>query len=121
MAKFSKKVSRVRRHQRIRKHLKGTQERPRLCVFKSNKYIYGQIIDDTQGVTLVSASSIEPELREELKARVNKETSEKIGKLIAERALEKGIKKIVFDRGGFMYHGNIKVFAEAARSAGLEF
>jgi len=121
VAKFSKQVSRTRRHKRIRKHLKGTQERPRLCVFKSNKYIYGQIIDDTRGITLVSASSIETELREKLKARVNKATSEEIGKIIAERALEKGIKRVVFDRGGFMYHGNVKVFAEAARSAGLEF
>ncbi len=121
MAKFSKKISRVRRHQRIRKHLKGTAERPRLCVFKSNKYIYGQIIDDTTGNTLVSASSLESDLRDKFKSRVNKQTSVEIGKLIAERALEKGIKQIVFDRGGFVYHGNIKEFAEAARSAGLEF
>jgi large subunit ribosomal protein L18 len=121
VAKFSKRISRIRRHQRIRRHLKGTSERPRLCVFKSNKYIYGQIIDDSKGVTLVSASSIETDLREKFKSRVNKQTSEEIGKLIAERALEKGIKKIVFDRGGFMYHGNVKAFAEAARSAGLEF
>ena len=121
MAKFSKKISKDRRHKRIRKHLKGTSERPRLCVFRSNKYIYGQIIDDTKGVTLVSASSLELDLKEKFNSRLNKQTSEVVGKLIAERALEKGIKKIVFDRGGFVYHGNIKVFAEAARSAGLEF
>ncbi len=121
MAKFSKIVSKQRRHTRIRKRLKGSSERPRLCVFRSNRYIYGQIIDDENGVTLVSASSLESDLREKFAGRVNRTVAEEVGSLVAKRAIEKGIKQIVFDRGGFIYHGKVKAFADAARQAGLEF
>lgn len=121
MAKFSKEVSRKRRHLRIRKKYKGTSEQPRLCVFRSNKYIYGQIIDDVQGITLVSASSLESDMKGKSDSKINLSVAEETGTLVAKRAIEKGIKKIVFDRGGFLYHGKIKAFADAARAAGLEF
>ena len=119
--KESKNERRLRRHKRIRKKVFGTPERPRLCVFRSNKHIYAQIIDDTIGHTLVSASTVDPELREKLQKTWNKEAAREVGKLIAKRALEKGIKKVVFDRGGYRYHGRVKELAEGAREGGLEF
>lgn len=109
------------RHQRVRKKVLGTPERPRLCVYKSLRYIYAQIIDDTKGHTLVAASSLERELRSKLRSTKDDEAAKAVGKLIAERALEKGIKRVVFDRGGYLYHGRVASFAEAARGAGLEF
>jgi len=99
----------------------GTPERPRLCVFRSNKHIYAQIIDDTIGHTLVSASTLDPELREKLQKTWNVEAAKEVGLLIGKRALEKGIKKVVFDRGGYKYHGRVKALADGAREAGLEF
>lgn len=108
------------RHERIRKDLSGTPERPRLCVYKSLKYIYAQIIDDTKGHTLVSATSLEKEFSD-LRSRDTIEAAKRVGEVIARRALEKGIKKVVFDRGGYPYHGRIAALAEAARAAGLEF
>ncbi len=119
--KESKNERRLRRHRRIRKKVFGTPERPRLCVFRSNKHIYAQIIDDTIGHTLVSASTLDPELREKLQKTWNKEAAREVGKLIARRALEKGIKKVVFDRGGYKYHGRVKELAEGAREGGLVF
>lgn len=119
--KESKNERRLRRHKRVRKKVFGTPERPRLCVFRSNKHIYAQIIDDTIGHTLVSASTIDPELREKLQKTWNKEAAREVGKLIAKRALEKGIKKVVFDRGGYKYHGRVKELAEGAREGGLVF
>ena len=119
--KESKNERRLRRHKRIRKKVFGTPERPRLCVFRSNKHIYAQIIDDTIGHTLVSASTLDPELREKLQKTWNKEAAREVGKLIARRALEKGIKKVVFDRGGYKYHGRVKELAEGAREGGLVF
>jgi len=119
--KESKNERRLRRHRRIRKKVFGTPERPRLCVFRSNKHIYAQIIDDTIGHTLVSASTLDPELREKLQKTWNKEAAKEVGKLIARRALEKGIKKVVFDRGGYKYHGRVKELAEGAREGGLVF
>ncbi|MDD4342922.1 MAG: 50S ribosomal protein L18 [Eubacteriales bacterium] len=113
--KTPRKKTRANKHARIRYTLKGTAERPRLCVYRSLNNIYGQIIDDQKGVTLVSASS----LKEDFGG--NAEGAKKIGAEIAKKALEKGITKVVFDRGGLMYHGRIKSFAEGAREAGLEF
>nr|CAA79793.1 ribosomal protein L18 [Thermotoga maritima] len=119
--KESKKEQRLRRHRRVRKKVFGTPERPRLCVFRSNKHIYAQIIDDTIGHTLVSASTLVPELREKLQKTWNVEAAKEVGLLIGKRALEKGIKKVVFDRGGYKYHGRVKALADGAREAGLEF
>jgi large subunit ribosomal protein L18 len=113
--------ARERRHVRLRKSLQGSSERPRLAVYRSNHYVYAQIIDDVKGVTLVSASSLEKDLRGKYKSTVNKEVAAAVGKLISERAKAQGIKAVVFDRGGFMYHGRIKSLAEAARENGLEF
>jgi len=108
-------------HRRIRKKISGTPDRPRLCVFRSLKYIYAQIIDDTQGRTLAAASSVEKQVRGNLKSGCNIEASKLVGKAIAERAKAKGIEAVVFDRGGYLYHGCVKALAEAAREAGLKF
>ena len=125
MAKLTKRQKRIRRHKRVRKKVFGTPERPRLCVYKSLRHMHVQIIDDTafdgQGHTLVSASTCEPEIREKIKDMTKTEAAKFIGEIIAKRALEKGIKKVVFDRGGFKYHGRVKAVAEGAREAGLEF
>jgi large subunit ribosomal protein L18 len=116
--KIEKKEIRNRIHQRIRRKLRGTPERPRLAVFRSVAHIYAQVIDDTAGTTLVSASSVD----KGGKAKGgNVAAAKTIGKLVAERAKEKGIGKVVFDRGGYIYHGRVKALAEAARAAGLEF
>jgi large subunit ribosomal protein L18 len=106
---------------RIRNKISGTPERPRLNVYKSNKNIYAQVIDDTVGNTLVSATSLDPAIKGEIDHGSNVDAAVKVGKLIAQRAVEKGIKKVVFDRGGYIYHGRIKALADTARSEGLEF
>lgn len=106
------------RHRRIRKRIEGSPDRPRLCIFRSLKHIHAQIIDDTQGHTLTAASTLE--LRGQLKRTGNKEAAAAVGRLIAQRALEKGIQQVVFDRGGFLYHGRVAALAEAAREAGLK-
>ncbi len=113
--------SRMKRHRRIRKNLSGSANRPRLCVFRSRMHIYAQIIDDVQGVTLVGASTLSPELRDTLKGKVKTQASKELGKLITARATEKGIKQVAFDRGGYRYHGRVKALADSAREAGLEF
>ena len=115
--KESKNVSRVRRHARVRAKISGTAEAPRLCVYRSNKNIEAQLIDDVKGVTLVSSSSMSLKLEN----GSNIEAAAKVGKDIAEKALAKGLKKVVFDRSGYIYHGRVKALAEAAREAGLEF
>lgn len=112
---------RLRRKLRIRKKIFGIPERPRLCVYRSLKHMYAQIIDDTKGHTVVSASTLDKELRGKLKSTGNVEAAREVGRLIAKRALEKGIKKVVFDRNGFLYHGRVKAVAEGAREMGLEF
>lgn len=112
-----KREARIRRHVRVRKNISGTSEAPRLCVFRSNKAIYAQVIDDTKGITLVSSSSLELKL----KNGGNIEAASKVGKDIAEKCKKSKIKKVVFDRGGFLYHGRVAALAEAAREAGLEF
>jgi large subunit ribosomal protein L18 len=119
--KEDRNLKRIKRHLRIRKKVKGTPEKPRLAVFKSEKHIYAQIIDDTKGHTLVSASTLDKELRQKLSKTYNIEAAKEVGKLIAQRALSLGIKTVVFDRGGFKYHGRIKALADAAREAGLKF
>lgn len=115
----SKDAIRVRIHERIRRRVRGTAERPRLAVFRSLKHIYAQVIDDSKGVTLASASSNEKSAP--TKAGGNLEGAKVIGQLVAERAKAKGVSKIVFDRGGYLYHGRVKALADAAREAGLEF
>ena len=109
------------RHRRIRKRVSGTTERPRLVVHFSGKNIYAQVIDDTVGKTLAAAATTEKDLRAEKTTRANKLTAEKVGKLVAERSKAKNIDRVVFDRGGFLYHGKVKALADAARGAGLEF
>ncbi len=117
--------TRKRRHRRIRKNIFGTSERPRLCVFKSNKHIYAQAIDDLKGHTVASASSLMKELPEIAgdgePTTIKKQMAKAVGKLIAERLQEKGIQKVVFDRGGFIYHGRVASLADGARTGGLEF
>jgi large subunit ribosomal protein L18 len=119
--KPSRNEQRLRRHLRVRKKVYGTAERPRLNVYRSEKNIYAQLINDDLGVTLVAASSIDKELKENLQFGSNKEAAKAVGELVAKRAIEKGIKEVVFDRGGYIYHGRVKELADAAREAGLEF
>lgn len=121
MAEKSRSEARIRRHERIRKHLAGTSQRPRLSVFRSLSDIYAQVIDDQSGHTLVSASSIDQELRTKVKGLKKTEQAKLVGKAIAERAVSKGIKEIVFDRGGFKYSGRVKALADGAREGGLDF
>lgn len=116
-----KELARHRRHKRIRKKVYGTAERPRLSVFRSLNHIYAQLIDDTKGHTLVSASTLDKEFKSEKGHKGNVLMAKKVGRLVAEKAVAAGIKKVVFDRGGYKYHGSIKALAEAAREGGLEF
>ncbi|OAB56092.1 50S ribosomal protein L18 [Phormidium willei BDU 130791] len=111
-----------RRARRVRDDLrKKSRGRPRLSVFRSSKHIYAQVIDDTQGITLASASSLEKDLRGQLKTGADKSAAETVGKLLAERAKAKGVEQVVFDRGGYLYHGRVKALADAARNGGLSF
>ena len=113
--------ARLKRKKRIRKTIVGTQQRPRLCVFRSAKHIYAQVIDDTQGQTLASASSLEKAVQASPDIKNKKSAANLVGKLVAERALDKGVKQIVFDRNGFLYHGRVKAVSDGARETGLEF
>ncbi len=119
--KLSKNQIRQRRHIRVRKHISGTPERPRLNVFRSLSNIYAQVIDDTTGNTLVSASSLEQSIKDKVAFGGNIDAAKEVGKLVAEKALAAGITTVVFDRGGYAYHGRVKELAEAAREAGLNF
>jgi len=121
ISKPNSNVARLRKHARVRKKVKGTPERPRLNVFRSLKHIYAQIIDDTTGNTLVAASTLDGALKGKIAYGGNKEAAREVGKLIAQKAIDKGIKKVVFDRGGYIFHGRVKELADAAREAGLEF
>jgi len=116
-----KKKAHLKRKKRIRKHLVGTQQRPRLNVFRSSKHIYAQVIDDEHGHTLVAASSQEKVVKEQPEFENKVAAASFIGKLIGERAIEKGLKKVVFDRGGFLFHGRVKAVSNGAREAGLDF
>ena len=122
MGGFHKKITgRERRQNRIRKKVTGTPTRPRLNVFKSNANIYAQVIDDLAGVTITSASTLDKELNKALKSTGNADAAKAVGAAVAKKALEKGVKDVVFDRGGYIYHGRIKALADAAREAGLNF
>jgi len=119
--KRTPREARQKRHARVRLKIKGTAERPRLCVFRSLNHIYAQITDDTKGHTLVSASTLDPEIRDNTNQKTKTEQAALVGALIAKRALDKGINQLVFDRGGYKYHGRVKALAEAARNGGLKF
>jgi large subunit ribosomal protein L18 len=121
MADKSSLEARRRRHERIRRHLHGTADRPRLNVFRSLDHIYVQVIDDDLGNTLVAASTVDPELRDQLNGLNKSQQATRVGQLVARRALDKGLKKVVFDRGGYPYHGRVKALADGAREGGLEF
>lgn len=116
----SRNLNRKRRHRRVRSKINGTPERPRLNVFRSSRHIYAQVIDDRAGRTLVAASSLDPQVRGE-EAGSGSDTAKKVGELVARRALDLGIKEVIFDRGGYLYHGRVKALAEAARDKGLQF
>lgn len=118
VSKTNRKLERERRHARVRTKISGTTECPRLCVFRSNTNLYAQIIDDTKGTTLVQASTLDKEVKTK---HSNKEAAKEVGALIAKRALEKKIENVVYDRGGYVYHGVVKELAESAREAGLKF
>ena len=121
MSKNTPRQARKRRHERVRDRVSGTTDRPRLCVFRSLNHIYAQVVDDLKGHTVSCASTLEPEIKGNAddKAKTNK--AELVGSLVAKRALDKGISQVVFDRGGYKYHGRVKALAEAARQAGLKF
>ena len=116
-----KRQGRLRRHKRVRKKVFGTPERPRLCVFRSLRHIYAQIIDDTKGHTLLAVSTLSPDVRDKIKYGGNIEAAKVVGRVLGEKALAMGIKKVVFDRAGYKYHGRVKALADSAREAGLEF
>ena len=118
VTKTNRKLERERRHRRVRTKISGTPECPRLCVFRSNTNLYAQVIDDVNQVTLASASTLDKEVKTK---KSNKEAAKEVGTLVAKRAIEKNIKSVVYDRGGYIYHGVVKELAEAAREAGLEF
>ncbi|MBI2832196.1 MAG: 50S ribosomal protein L18 [Chloroflexi bacterium] len=121
MAKVETREARIRRHARVRLNLKGTTERPRLSVFRSLNHVYAQVIDDIQGQTLASASTLDPEIKGETAGKTKTDEAKLVGSLVAKRALSKGISQVVFDRGGFQYHGRVQAVADAAREAGLKF
>ena len=119
LKKADKNANRLQRHKRVRRKITGTTQRPRLCVFRSSNNIYAQIIDDANRVTLTAASSLDAEVKGAVNHGGNKEAAKMVGEMIAKRAIEKGITEVVFDRGGYLYHGRVQVLAEAAREAGL--
>ena len=121
MPEINRRAARQKRHRRVRKHVIGVPERPRLTVFRSLGHIYAQVIDDSTGHTLVSASTVDGALREKVAGLAKKDQASEVGKLLAERALVQGIRVVVFDRGGYKYHGRVKALADAAREGGLAF
>ena len=121
MGKLKPRVARYKRHHRVRAKVKGTAGRPRLCVFRSLNHIYAQVIDDARGHILTTASTLDPEVKGEAADKAKTAKSELVGSLVANRALSKGINQVVFDRGGYKYHGRVKALAEAARQGGLKF
>ena len=121
MGKIAPRQARYRRHHRIRLKVKGASSRPRLCVFRSLNHIYAQVIDDSQGHTLVSASTLDPEIRNDSAGKSKTGKAELVGLMLSKRALSNGINQVAFDRGGYKYHGRVKTLAEAARQGGLKF
>ena len=121
MRKSETREARYRRHHRVRLKVSGNDSRPRLCVFRSMNHIYAQVIDDSQGHTLVWASTLDPEIRDDTKGKSKTGRAELVGLMLAKRAVSKGISQVIFDRGGYKYHGRVKALAEAARQGGLKF
>ncbi len=121
ITKEDRNLARKRRHLRVRNRIEGTAARPRLNVYRSNKHIYAQVIDDVTGSTVASASTVDKEVSAEVQNGGNVEAARKVGELVAKRAIEKGITTVVFDRGGYLYHGRVQALADAARAAGLQF
>jgi large subunit ribosomal protein L18 len=121
MKSNASRLARIRRHERVRAKVEGTTERPRLSVFRSLNHIYAQVIDDTKGVTLASASTMDPEVKSGLDGKVKKSQAELVGQAVAKRAIEKGVQQVVFDRGGYKYNGRVQALADAARKEGLKF
>jgi large subunit ribosomal protein L18 len=121
ISKQDKNKARKKRHLRVRKKLSGTSVAPRLNVYRTSKHIYAQLIDDVAGVTIAAASTVDPELKDQVNHGGNQDAAAKVGALIAKRGLDKGVTQVVFDRGGYLYHGRVKTLADAAREAGLQF
>jgi len=121
MVEKDKGLARIKRHRRVRKKVSGSSERPRLCIFRSLKHIYAQVIDDREGITLVSLSTLDPEIKKKEKYQGNIKAAKFLGSLLAKKLEEKGIKKVVFDRGGYLYHGRVKAVAESARKGKIVF
>ena len=121
MPEIDRRTARLQRHKRIRKHVGGAPERPRLNVFRSLRHIYAQVIDDSRGHTLVSASTIDPEVEAQIQGLSKTEQARVVGRTLAQRALDQGVSQVIFDRGGYKYHGRVKALADAAREGGLEF
>jgi large subunit ribosomal protein L18 len=121
MIKSNPRLARQRRHIRVRKTVEGTTESPRLCVFRSLNHVYAQVVDDTKGETLAAASTLDQEIAKQVEGKKKMACCQMVGELIAKRAMEKGIKAVVFDRGGYLYHGRVKSLADAARKQGLKF
>lgn len=121
MAKNTPGAARVRRHARVREKIEGTESRPRLCVFRSLNHIYSQVVDDAHGHTVVSASTLDPDVKAELDGKPKLAQAGVVGVAVAKRAIAKGVKEVVFDRGGYKYHGRVKALAEGARQGGLKF
>ncbi len=121
LAEIDKRLARIKRHKRVRKNISGSSERPRLCIFRSLKHIYAQVIDDKEGITLVSLSTLNPEIKRKEKYQGNIKAAKILGSLLAKKLEEKGIKKVVFDRGGYLYHGRVKAVAESARKGKIIF
>ncbi len=121
LAEIDKRLARIKRHKRVRKNISGSSERPRLCIFRSLKHIYAQVINDKEGITLVSLSTLNPEIKRKEKYQGNIKAAKMLGSLLAKKLEEKGIKKVVFDRGGYLYHGRVKAVAESARKGKIVF
>ena len=121
LTEIDKRLARIKRHKRVRKSISGSSERPRLCIFRSLKHIYAQVIDDKEGITLVSLSTLDPEIKKREKYQGNMKAARVLGSLLAKKLEEKGIKKVVFDRGGYLYHGRVKAVAEGARKGKIVF
>jgi len=121
LIEINKKLARLKRHKRVRKEIWGDSKRPRLCIFRSLKHTYAQIIDDEKGITLVSSSTLDSEIRDKVKYQGNIKAAEMLGSLLVKKLKEKGIKKVVFDRGGYLYHGRVKAIAEGTRKGNIIF
>jgi len=121
LTEIDKRLARIKRHKRVRKNISGSSERPRLCIFRSLKHIYAQVIDDKEGITLVSLSTLDPEIKKKEKYHGNMKAARELGSLLAKKLEEKSIKKVVFDRGGYLYHGRVKAVAEGARKGKIVF